>query len=83
MSHFAELDENSIVLRVVVFDGEGLEGEAAVCAWAGGGRWKQTSYTGRIRGKFAGIGDRYNEADDEFEAQAPPARAVTANMPIG
>jgi hypothetical protein len=52
MAHFAELDENNVVLRVIVVSNEdagplpGLEGEA-FCHDLLGGRWKQTSYNTR------------------------------------
>ena len=71
MAHFAELDENNIVTRVVVTDNdypaEGYE-------WlidTFGGTWVKTSYNAKIRGKFAAIGDTYDEALDEFVAPAP------------
>jgi hypothetical protein len=31
-----------------------------------GGRWVKTSYNGTIRGRFAGIGMKYDETLDEF-----------------
>lgn len=75
MAHFAELDDNNIVLRVTVvsnadlLDENGVEQEAlgiAVCQQQLGGRWVQTSYNGNFRGKYAGIGMRYDEVLDEF-----------------
>ena len=33
-----------------------------------GGTWIQTSYNSNIRGKYAGIGDRYDSKKDEFIA---------------
>jgi len=68
MAHFAELDENNIVLRVLVTDNNDPNGDEGY-SWLVenlGGRWIQTSYNGNIRGKFAGIGDRYDETLDEF-----------------
>ena len=68
MAHFAELDENNIVLRVLVTDNNDPNGDEGY-QWLIdnlGGRWVKTSYNGNIRGKFAGIGDRYDEALDEF-----------------
>lgn len=70
MAHFAELNSDSIVQRVVVFDGEGPAGEAA-CGELLGGTWKQTSYTGRIRGHYAAIGDRYDAVADKFISPRP------------
>lgn len=69
MAHFAELDENNIVRRVIVVANEDApteEAGAAFCHALVGGRWIQTSYNANIRGKFAGPGDRYDEAIDEF-----------------
>ena len=60
MSHFAELDTNNIVLQVIVADSQEW------CEEHLGGRWVQTSYTGSIRGRYAGIGMKYDEALDEF-----------------
>jgi hypothetical protein len=33
-----------------------------------GGTWIQTSYNSNFRGKYAGIGDRYDKIKDEFVA---------------
>lgn len=68
MAHFAELDENNKVLRVLVVDNSqehrGQEFLAVDCGL--GGRWIQTSYNENFRGKFAGIGDIYDEVKDVF-----------------
>lgn len=75
MAHFAELDNNNIVLRVIVIsnedclDQDGNENEAIgakFCHDLVGGRWIQTSYNARIRGKYAAIGDIYDPNTDEF-----------------
>jgi hypothetical protein len=71
MAHYAFLDENNIVTEVIVgrnedeivdeiSDWETYYGEfrGQVC--------KRTSYNGNIRGKYAGIGDTYDEASDIF-----------------
>lgn len=77
MAHFAELDQSNIVLRVIVFDGDGIEGEKACgefVAWAEGGEpgvWLQTSYNNNFRGKFAGIGYSYDSVADAFVAPEP------------
>ena len=68
MAHFAEIDENNIVLRILVTDNNDPNGDEGY-QWLIdnlGGRWIKTSYNGNIRGKFAGIGDRYDETLDEF-----------------
>ena len=79
MAHFAELDSNNIVLRVVVIHNEdiktssGFESEELGIAFCqnlfGGGTWIQTSYTGKIRTNFAGTGFTY---DPERDAFIPP-----------
>ena len=78
MAHFAELDENNVVLRVIVVDtkdnstADGIEKESigqAFCESLFGGRWIQTSYNGNMRKRYAGIGYTYNE---ELDAFIPP-----------
>ncbi len=78
MAHFAELDENNTVIRVVVVDndkclaGDGTESEAvgaSYCSSILGGRWIQTSYNSKIRKNFAGQGFVY---DDGMDAFVPP-----------
>lgn len=69
MSHWAELDENNKVIRVVVGDNNDPNGDEGY-QWLLdnlGGTWIQTSYNANIRGKYAGIGDFYNLEKDEFE----------------
>lgn len=71
MAHFAELDENNVVQRVIVVpDAEEANG-AAWCSTLLGGTWIQTSYTGRIRKNFAGVGYTYDLARDAFIAPKP------------
>lgn len=70
MAHFAELDEDNIVQRVVVVDAEGTDGEQ-LCAALFGGVWKQTSYTGSMRKNFAGAGATYNASLDAFILPRP------------
>jgi hypothetical protein len=68
MAHFAEINSNNVVLRVLVVSNEqehrGQDFLANDCGL--GGTWIQTSYNGNIRGKFAGEGDIYDEVNDEF-----------------
>jgi len=79
MAHFAEIDENNVVLRVIVVsnddckDENGNESEAVGAAFCNrllGGVWKQTSYNANFRGVYAGIGYTYNA---EFDVFVPPA----------
>lgn len=82
MAHFAELDANNVVLRVVVIgnadtsDAAGVEKEhigAAFCEKLFGGTWKQTSYNGNMRKRYAGIGYTYNVELDAFVPPKPYA----------
>jgi hypothetical protein len=77
MAHFAELDADNRVLRVVVVSNQdirdrlGREREAlgvAFCRSLFGAetRWVQTSYNASSRGKFAGVGDVYDAAQNKF-----------------
>jgi hypothetical protein len=73
MSHWAEIDENNIVLRVTVGDNNDLAGDEGY-QWLInnlGGRWIKTSYNATIRKSFAGIGYTYDEARDAFIAPKP------------
>lgn len=67
MSHFAEIDENNIVIRVLVGDNNDAdEGEAFFNSL--GGTWVKTSYNANIRKNFAGVGYSYDSARDAFIA---------------
>lgn len=80
MAHFAELDANNVVIRVIVVgnndtsDANGVEKEyigAAFCEKLFGGNWKQTSYNGNFRKRYAGVGFTYNENLDAFIPPKP------------
>ena len=62
MAHFAEIDSNNVVLRVLVVDNSqehrGQEFLADDCGL--GGTWVQTSYNANFAGKFAGVGDTWD-----------------------
>lgn len=73
MAHFAEIDENNIVQRVLVVDNS-LEHRGAdfLANDLGlGGIWIQTSYNANIRKNFAGIGFTYDAQRDAFIAPRP------------
>jgi len=81
MAHFARIDENGVVQQVVVVDNKdtadafGVEKEhigAAFCERLFGGTWKQTSYNGRIRKNYAGIGYTFDAQRDAFIPPKPP-----------
>jgi len=67
MSHFAEIDANNKVIRVLVGDNnepdEGLSFMQSL-----GGTWIKTSYNAKIRFNYAGIGYTYDEVRDAFIA---------------
>ena len=76
MSHFAEIDENDVVLGrgcgadKSTQDADGVEREEIGVAYLQklfGGNWVQTSYTGKIRKCYAGIGVKYRRDLDAFE----------------
>ncbi len=80
MAHFAELDDDNIVLRVVVVANADLIGESGGEEEAVGqqyltdllgGTWVQTSYHGSIRGRYAGPGYTYDSGQDEFRPPQP------------
>ena len=70
MAHFAQLDSNNVVTNVIVISNDdvtdinGNEAESigvAFCQKLVGSdtNWKQTSYNGKMRGNYAGIGYTY------------------------
>jgi hypothetical protein len=89
MAHFAQLDENNVVVSVIVVDNKdtadanGVEKEyigAAFCERLFGGTWKQTSYNGNIRKNYAGIGYTYQVDIDAFVPPKPyPSWTLDAN----
>jgi hypothetical protein len=68
MAHFAEIDENNVVLRILVVpDSQEQRGNDYLSNDLGlGGTWIQTSYNNNIRKRYAGIGSIYNEQLDVF-----------------
>jgi hypothetical protein len=81
MAHFAEINNDGIVQRVIVVANEqcidpvsGQEDEIlgiAFCKKIFGGNWVQTSYNKKVRNKFAGIGDKYDKDLDIFIPPQP------------
>jgi hypothetical protein len=84
MSHFAELDKNNLVLRVIVIDQESLN----TGNWGNPDNWLQTSYNTRggvhyapnsntpdggiaLRKNYAGVGYTYDSDKDAFIAPKP------------
>lgn len=73
MSHWAELDDNNIVIRVLVGDNDDPAGDEGY-QWLIdnlGGTWIKTSYNGNIRYNYAGVGFTYDPIDEAFIAPIP------------
>jgi hypothetical protein len=73
MAHFAEIDLNNTVLRVVVTDNNDPNGDEGY-TWLIdnlGGTWVQTSYNSNFRKHFAGIGFTYSSDLDAFIPPQP------------
>jgi hypothetical protein len=77
VAHFAQVT-NGIVQRVIVvsnddcgggdFPASESIGQAFIASLGLAGVWKQTSYSGSFRSKYAGIGDTYDAVNDVFVA---------------
>jgi len=82
MAHFAEIDKDNIVIRVVVVPNEfESEGQTYLAETIGlGGTWIQTSYNGNIRGKYAGIGDTYDKKKDVFVTPIPIVEEIVEEV---
>ena len=73
MSHWAEIDENNIVIRVTVGDNNDPAGDEGY-QWLIdnlGGAWIKTSYNNNIRKQYAGIGFTYDSVNDVFIVPQP------------
>ena len=71
MSHWAELDEDNVVIRVTVGDNNEPDEGYQWLIDNLGGTWVQTSYNATIRKNFAGIGFTYDSVLDAFIAPKP------------
>ena len=93
MAHFAELNDNKVVTRVVVIGNDipanggtledndmHIDGEKFCIKLFKGGIWKQTSYNNNFRKQYAGIGYTYDAAKNKFISPQPHASwALDAN----
>lgn len=76
MAHWAELDSNNKVIRVLVGDNNDPAGDEG-CQWLIdnlGGTWIKTSYNAAINGfrkNFAGVDYTYNSSLDAFIPPKP------------
>jgi hypothetical protein len=75
MAHYAFLDESNVVTEVIVGidETELIEGKTPEHRYSEfrGQTCIRTSYNGRIRYNYAGIGYAYDPIDDAFIAPAP------------
>lgn len=77
MAHYAKI-ENGVVTQVIVVNNDDCAGGDFPASEAAGqafiksigldGEWRQTSYNGNFRGKYAGIGDSFDADADEFKS---------------
>lgn len=73
MAHWAELDAENKVIRVLVGDNNDPAGDEGH-QWLVdnlGGTWLKTSYNAKIRYNYAGIGYSYDPDADAFIAPRP------------
>jgi hypothetical protein len=83
MAHFAEIDSNNTVLRIVVIDNNDVDtngGDQSVGAeekvksivpFTSGYRWVQTSYNNNFRKQYAGIGHTFDSVKNKFILPQP------------
>jgi hypothetical protein len=80
MAHFAQIDQNNVVLQVIVVHNNelldnGVESEAKGIAFCQslfpGTNWVQTSYNGNMRKNYAGVGFTYDAGRDAFISPQP------------
>ena len=71
MSHFAEIDGDGTVLRVLVGNNSDPNEGYDWLIENLGGTWIKTSYNASIRKNYAGVGFKYDEARDAFIAPKP------------
>jgi len=74
MAHFVKLDQNNIVISGVVVNNVALDPnneeksgiEFLNNLYGINDNWKQTSYNGKMRGNYAGVGMTYLPLEDIF-----------------
>ena len=78
MAHFAEIDGDNVVTRVLVVpDAQENRGHEYLATDLGlGGTWVQTSYNATIRKNYAGIGYTFDSGRDAFIPPKPFASWV-------
>lgn len=82
MAHFAQLDENDVVIQVIVVgnstindlpfpDSEPLGVDFCHSLFGSETKWVQTSYNNNFRIRYAGIGYKYDSQKDAFVRPQP------------
>ena len=82
MAHFAQLDNNNIVTNILVVSNEDILDENGQESESKGiqflknlfgedTNWIQTSYNGKFRKRYAGLGSTYDSVNDVFINQKP------------
>lgn len=71
MAHWAEIDENNVVVRITVGDNNDFDEGYQWLIDNLGGTWIKTSYNATIRKNFAGIGFTYDPVRDAFIPPKP------------
>jgi len=75
VAHFARISNGQVAQVIVInnddcgggdFPASEAAGQAFIASLGLAGEWKQTSYSGSFRAKYAGIGDRYDAELDQF-----------------
>ena len=85
MAHYAKI-ENGVVTQVIVVNNDDCGGgdfpesepigQAFIASIGLAGEYRQTSYNGNFRGKYAGIGDSFDAEADEFKSPVVEAAAA-------
>ena len=76
MSHFAEINSDGVVQRVIVAEQDFINSGAVGDSFL----WVQTSYNNNFRKQFAGKGFTYDKAKDKFIAPQPfPSWSLDSN----
>ncbi len=71
MAHFAEIDSDNKVIRVIVVSNDLEANGAQWCHDTFGGTWVQTSYNATIRKNYAGQGYTWDSVRDAFIPPQP------------
>jgi hypothetical protein len=85
MAHFAQVADGKVQQVIVIanddcgggdFPASEAAGQAFIASLGIAGEWRQTSYNGNFRGKYAGLSDFYDPTTDTF-VSPPPTPEVT------